>query len=158
MILVADCSALVALSICDSLHLLEALFTRVAVPESVYLEATKPDKHQAQALKHFLQGKVHQVDLRNYVFLDAFADAGETEAMVLYKQLSADKLLIDDRRGRKVAKINQIDTIGSLGILLAAKAKGLVKDVKPLLRQIEQSDIYLSPSLIATVLELAGEN
>lgn len=158
MILVADCSALVALSICDSLHLLEALFTRVAVPESVYLEATKPDKHQAQALKHFLQGKVHQVDLRNYVFLDAFADAGETEAMVLYKQLSADKLLIDDRRGRKVAKINQIDTIGSLGILLAAKAKGLVTEVKPLLSQIEQSDIYLSSSLIATVLELAGES
>jgi len=46
---------------------------------------------EAQALKQFLQGKVHQVDLRNDVFLDAFADAGETEAMVLYKQLSADK-------------------------------------------------------------------
>ncbi|WP_197495957.1 hypothetical protein [Methylomonas sp. DH-1] len=57
----------------------------MAVPESVYLEATKSDKPQAQALKHFLQDKVHQVDLSNYVFLDAFADAGETAAMVLYK-------------------------------------------------------------------------
>jgi len=66
--------------------------------------------------------------------------------------------LIDDRRGRKVAKINQIDTIGSLGILLAAKAKGLVPEVAPLLREIEQSDIYLSPDLIATVLDLSGEN
>jgi len=46
--------------------------------------------------------------------------------------------LIDDRRGRKVAKINQIDVIGSLGILLAAKAKGLVPDVAPLFGQIEQ--------------------
>ncbi|QFY44613.1 DUF3368 domain-containing protein [Candidatus Methylospira mobilis] len=157
MILVADCSALAALSVCDSLHLLEQLFAGVAVPETVYREATEPDKPQAQVLKQFLQGKVHQVDLRNYVFLDAFADAGETEAMVLYKQLSADKLLIDDRRGRKVAKINQIDTIGSLGILLAAKSKGFVPEVAPLLRKIEQSDIYLSPDLIATVLELAGE-
>ena len=61
MILVADCSALVALSICDSLHLLETLFTTVAVPESVYLEATKPDKRQAQALKHFLQGIISSV-------------------------------------------------------------------------------------------------
>lgn len=57
-----------------------------------------------------------------------------------------------------MAKINQIDTIGSLGILLAAKAKGILSEVAPLLRQIEQSDIYLSPDLIATVLELAGEN
>jgi predicted nucleic acid-binding protein len=47
------------------------------------------------------------VNLEAYVFLDAFADAGETKAMLLYKQLAADKLLIDDKRGRKVAKINQ---------------------------------------------------
>ena len=77
--------------------------------------------------------------------------------MLLYKQISADKLLIDDQRGRKVAKINQISTIGSLGVLLAAKEKGLVREVTPLVRQIEKSDIYLSPHLIATVLELAGE-
>lgn len=158
MILVADCSALVALSVCDSLNLLERLFTSIVVPETVYNEATRPDKKQAQALKIFLQGKVRQVNLQNYVFLDAFADAGETEAMLLYKQLSAGKLLIDDRRGRKVAKINQISTIGSLGVMLAAKEKGLVVEIAPLLNQIEQSDIYLSPDLIATVLELAGEN
>jgi predicted nucleic acid-binding protein len=158
MILVADCSALVALSVCGSLNLLEQLFASVVVPETVYLEATQPDKKQAQALKTFLQGKVRQVNLETYVFLDAYADAGETEAMLLYKQLAADKLLIDDKRGRKVAKINQISTIGSLGVLLVAKEKGLIVEVAPLLQQIEQSDIYLSPDLIATVLELAGES
>ncbi len=157
MILVADCSALVALAVCDSLNLLERLFDSVVVPEAVYHEATQPDKKQAQALKIFLQGKVRQVNMQNYVFLDAYADAGETEAMLLYKQLAADKLLIDDKRGRKVAKINQISTIGSLGVLLTAKEKGLVVEVAPLLRKIEQSDIYLSPNLLATVLELAGE-
>ena len=146
MILVADCSALVALSVCGSLNLLEQLFASVVVPETVYLEATRPDKKQAQALKTFLQGKVRQVNLEAYVFLDAFADAGETEAMLLYKQLAADKLLIDDKRGRKVAKINQISTIGSLGVLLVAKEKGLIAEVAPLLQQIEQSDIYLNPN------------
>lgn len=87
MILVADCSALVALSVCNQLNLLEQLFASVAVPETVYFEATRPDKQQAQALRQFLQDKVHKVDLRNYVFLDAFADAGETEAMVLYPSI-----------------------------------------------------------------------
>ena len=158
MILVADCSAPVALSVCGSLNLLEQLFASVVVPETVYLEATQPDKKQAQALKTFLQGKVRQVNLETYVFLDAYADAGETEAMLLYKQLAADKLLIDDKRGRKVAKINQISTIGSLGVLLVAKEKGLIVEVAPLLQQIKQSDIYLSPDLIATFLELAGES
>jgi predicted nucleic acid-binding protein len=58
MILVADCSALVALSVCGSLNLLERLFASVVVPETVYVEATRPDKNQAQALKIFLKGKV----------------------------------------------------------------------------------------------------
>ncbi|MEC4749897.1 DUF3368 domain-containing protein [Methylomicrobium sp. Wu6] len=124
MILVADCSALIALAVCDGLSLLERLFDSVFVPETVYNEAVQPDKKQAQVLKAFLQGKVRQVDLQSYVFLDAFADAGETEAMLLYKQLNADKLLIDDRCGRKVAKINRISTIGSLGVLLVAKETG----------------------------------
>lgn len=128
------------------------------MPETVYNKAIQLDKKQAQALKTFLQGKVLQVDLQSYVFLDAFADAGETEAMLLYKQLNADKLLIDDRRGRKVAKINRISTVDSLGVLLSSKEKGLITEVAPLLRQIEQSDIYLRADLIATVLELAGEN
>ena len=62
MILVADCSALVALSVCGSLNLLEQLFASVVIPETVYFKATRPDKIQAQALKAGLQGKVR----RNY--------------------------------------------------------------------------------------------
>ena len=95
--------------------------------------------------------------MKNYVFLDGFADAGETEAMLLYKQIHADKLLIDDQRGRNVAKINHIETIGSLGVLLVGKQRGLIDEVTPLLSQLNDSDIYLSKQLIATVLELANE-
>lgn len=99
MILVADTSALIALATCHSLELLETIFNEVVVPKAVYDEATQPNKPQALQLKIYLQNKVRQVDLKNFVFLDGFADAGETEAMVLYKQIQADKLLIDDRRG-----------------------------------------------------------
>jgi len=44
MILVADCSALIALSICNRLDILEQIFGQVLVPEAVYLEATQPNK------------------------------------------------------------------------------------------------------------------
>ena len=157
MILIADCSALIALSTCQQLNLLDELFCEVIVPEAVYYEATQPNKKQAKQLKAYLEDKVRRVDMQNYVFLDGFADAGETEAMVLYKQISADKLLIDDQRGRNVAKLNHINTIGSLGVLLVAKQRGLISEIAPLLLQLEKSDIYLSKQLIATVLELANE-
>jgi uncharacterized protein len=77
--------------------------------------------------------------------------------MLLFKQVHADKLLIDDKRGRKVAKINNISTIGSLGILLVAKQAGLITEIAPLIEQVSSSLIYLSPELIQTVLDIAGE-
>ena len=157
MILIADSSALIALSVCDSLKLLDQLFSEVIVPQAVYEEVIKPEKPEAIPLQKYLTDKVVEVDMSHFVYLDAFADAGENEAMLLYKQKSADKLLIDDKRGRKVAKINEISTIGSLGVLLAAKQKGLIPEVKLYIDKIKESRIYLSPSLIQMVLEIANE-
>jgi len=158
MILVADASALIALSACNSLQVLDAIFGTVLVPEAVYLEISVGDKPESEQLRKYLQGKVRHVDMRHFVYLDAYADAGETAAMLLYKELNADYLLIDDKRGRKVAEINQIKTVGSLGVLLQAKRVGLIAAVAPLLAQIESSPVFISRHLLETVLDLAGES
>jgi predicted nucleic acid-binding protein len=158
MILVADASALIALAACDGLTLLDALFGEVVVPEAVYTEVAVAGKPESVRLQSFLQGKVRSVNMQNFVYLDAFADAGETAAMLLYKEIGADYLLIDDKRGRKVAQINQIKTIGSLGVLLQAKRVGLISAVAPLLSQIVKSPVYLNKELVRIVLELAGED
>lgn len=157
MILVADASALIALATCNSLDLLEALFGNVLVPEAVYEEVAAQGKPQSARLRSYLQGKVRAVDMQHFIYLDAFADAGETQAMLLYKEVAADYLLIDDRRGRKVAKINQIKTVGSMGVLLQAKRAGIISHVAPLIELITASPIFMSENLIQTVLELAGE-
>ena len=67
-------------------------------------------------------------------------------------------MLIGDKRGRKVAQINQIKTIGSMGVLLQAKHAGLISQVKPLITQIAVSSVFMGAGLIQTVLELAGES
>ena len=157
MILVADCSALIALAACSALHLLDRLFGTVVVPEAVYREAVIGDKPQARQLQRHLQGRVRTIDPSYPVLLDGVSDRGETEAMILYRQLAADRLLIDDRRGRRVARINNIEVIGSLGVLLAAKQAGCINAVKPYVLQMTAADIYVTSDLIATVLELAAE-
>ena len=58
MILVADASALIALSACDSLHLLDAIFGNVIVPEAVYFEVVVTGKPQSERFQSYLQGKV----------------------------------------------------------------------------------------------------
>ena len=78
--------------------------------------------------------------------------------MFFSKELEADYLLIDDKRGRKVAALNQIKTVGSLGVLLQAKRAGLIASIAPLLAQLDASPVFISRNLVETVLELAGES
>ena len=89
MILVADASALIALSACDSLHLLEALFGNVIVPEAVFFEVAGTNKPQSERLRNYLQGKVRAVNMDHFVYLDAFADAGETQAMLQWHYIKS---------------------------------------------------------------------
>lgn len=142
---------------CDGLSLLDTLFGTVIVPEAVYREAIVGDKPQARKLKDYLHDKARKIDSLDSVLLDGFSDLGETEAMLLYRQYSADKLLIDDKRRRRVAKINQISTIGSLGVLLAAKRVGAIDRIFPFVNKLLSSDLYLSADLVATVMDIAGE-
>jgi uncharacterized protein len=157
MILIADSSALIALSIADGLHLLDAMFGEVLVPEAVFNECTHKGKPQASELENYLSGKVRNVDTSQQIRLNALADLGETEAMILYKQLSADRLLIDDKNARRIAKLNDINTIGSIGILLAAKERGLIAAIRPMLDAVMQPPLYMGRALYQQALTLAGE-
>ncbi len=57
--------------------------------------------------------------------------AGEAEAITLAVELKADLLLID-RKGTYSAKEFNLKTIGVLGILLVAKYKNIISEIKPL--------------------------
>ena len=127
------------------------------MPEAVYREAVVGSKLEAERLRRYLHGRVRALDPELPILLDGFSDAGETEAMLLYRQLRADYLLIDDRRGRLMAHIYNIQVIGSLGVLLGAQRAGLIEAVKPYVQRLSASDLYLSDALVSTVLEIAGE-
>ena len=77
--------------------------------------------------------------------------------MALYKQLSADALLIDDHRARIIAEHNQINCIGALGLLLVAKQRGEIHAIAPYVQKLRQSSIYYGDILLDRVMKLAGE-
>lgn len=54
MILIADSSALIALSVAESLHFLDQLFGAVWVPQAVFDECTFEGKPQSLELRHYL--------------------------------------------------------------------------------------------------------
>lgn len=157
MLIVADTSALVALAACASLPLLDDLFSEVRVPDAVFRECTVSGKPFAEPLRSYLEDRVVHIDLSEFIVGASGLGQGELEAIALYKRLDADRLLVDDGRGRRFARANGVDVIGSAGILLAAKSEGLLPAVAPLLEQIQSAGIHLSAALLQKVLQMADE-
>lgn len=157
MLIVADSSALVALATCDALELLAALYDDVKVPQAVFDEVTISGKPEVRTLTEFLTERVVPVDITQFVFMAGGLGKGEIEAMLLYKVIAADFLLIDDRRARAVAESNGIRCIGALGILLLAKHRNLISHITPFVSILRNSPIHYSTNLLEKTLQLAGE-
>jgi predicted nucleic acid-binding protein len=157
MIVIADASPLVTLTICDSLDILDKLFNNVKVSQAVYEEVTVGGKLGSDKLKEYLQGKVIDLDLSSFVIEGNSLDKGELSSIALYKHLQADYLLIDEKAGRKVAKLNNIKVIGSLGVLIEAKKKGILKSIKPHIKILKLSQIYFNPNLLDYALKMVNE-
>ncbi|HEX2209382.1 MAG TPA: DUF3368 domain-containing protein [Longimicrobium sp.] len=77
--------------------------------------------------------------------------------MALYEELSADQLLVDDERARKIARLNAIQVAGSVGVLLLAKRAGRVNAIKPHIAAVQSAGIHMSTALVRDALRLAGE-
>ncbi len=73
------------------------------------------------------------------------------------EEIEADAVLIDDLKGRKTAMLRGLTVIGTIGVLLDAKERGLVDDVKPLLDELIRKKIRISRELYNHALELAQE-
>ncbi len=85
-------------------------------------------------------------------------DLGEAEAIALAVEKQADLLLIDERRGRQVAARMGLTSIGLLGILLEAKRRECLSEVKPILDDlIAKAGFWVSSPLYARVLQAAAE-
>ena len=82
---------------------------------------------------------------------------GESEAILLAEQVGARFLLIDDARGRRIARGRGIPVVGVAGVLLSAKSRGVLAKVRPVLDTLSEVGYRLSPRLVAAVLERAGE-
>lgn len=91
-------------------------------------------------------------------FLNDSLDLGESEAIVLAKELGAEILLIDERLGTAKARELGVETIGLLGVLVRAKELGIIPRLKPVLVELRDiAGFWMSEALISRVLKSVGE-
>jgi len=158
MIIVCDSSPIIALALCGQLELLDKLFNDVLIPQEVYSESTKRGKEPTPVIQKWAVGKIVEViDRKKVNIFSETLDKGESEAIVLYLEKSADYLLIDEKKGRKTAIENGIKVVGSLGVLIMAKRKGLLQSIKPSLDILRLSSTRISEFLYKQALKMADE-
>ncbi len=73
-------------------------------------------------------------------------------------EVEARLLLLDDQAARRLALGLHLPIIGTLGLLLAAKRKGLLEAVKPCLDQLLSYEFRVSTDLYDRVLRDADES
>ncbi|MBN2443608.1 MAG: DUF3368 domain-containing protein [Spirochaetales bacterium] len=86
-------------------------------------------------------------------------DEGEAEAIALAKEKKAAFLLIDEMKGRLIAEREGITIIGLIGVLLAAKNRGLISSLKEMIELLEtNAGFWISEEFKTRILDVAGES
>ena len=83
---------------------------------------------------------------------------GEAEAIALALEMTADRLLIDERDGRKLARQLGLRLTGVLGVLLRAKKTGRIQAIKPEIEALRtKARFFVASHLETAILAEAGE-
>jgi len=160
MLIISDTTPIISLMKAGQLGLLEKMFGSVVIPKAVYDELTvnKNFEKEIDSFKRCTFVKVETVEnessvniLRNVTGLDA----GESEAIVMVEEKQADLLLMDEHKGRQVAKKMGIRITGTIGILLQAFDESFLtrEDVEQCLLLLKESNIRVSEGLCNKVYE-----
>lgn len=148
-IIVADTSCLILFYKIGELELLHRVFGQIIITEVVSIEFGRP-------LPYWFLIKNPKSNI--YSGLLGTLDAGEATSISLATEYKECLLIIDELKGRTVAKELRLKISGSLGVLVTAKSKGVINSVKPILNKIRQTDFRISDELIQKALILANEN
>jgi predicted nucleic acid-binding protein len=155
---VSNTTPIISLLKLNQLEILRELYTEVIIPKAVYLEIENgKHKEYYQDLSKLSWIRIQKIQDKlslNY-FLDL--DAGEAEAIILANEIGADLIIIDEKLGRLYAKHAELKVTGTLGILLKAKNIGIIKNIKPLLIELTEKNVWISNRLIDEICKLSDE-
>lgn len=147
-LIISDTSCLIALSKIGKLDLLKELYQEIFITTEVYKEfgGRLPDWIIIIEVKSKYKQKELEVKL----------DKGEASSIALALESKNPTLIIDEIKGRKIARSFNLNMIGTIGIIILAHKKGLISDVVEIILQLVRKGFKLSDTLISKIIEKYG--
>lgn len=147
--IISDASCIILLDKIGELILLKKLFGKITTTKQIAKEFAKPLPDWLE-IKEAKEKKYQKI-------LEATVDKGEASAIALALECDDCLLIIDDLKGRKLARKLGLHLTGTLGILVGAKQSGYIKSVTSILKKIKNTNFRLTKELEETVLAKAKE-
>jgi predicted nucleic acid-binding protein len=160
MIVVSDTTPLIPLLKAGRLDTLEKLFGEVRIPVAVFEELTSNPRYSDEAATirsypHIDILSVSDTDAVEQVSQEDGLDLGESEAIVLTKEISADLLLMDEAKGRDIARSMGLRITGTVGILLLSYERGILdkSEIIDCVERLRDANRFIGERYLQLLLE-----
>ena len=148
-IIISDTSCLIALDRIARLDILNQVFGTIYTTHIVAHEFEDP-------LPNWILIK-SVTDNDKFEQLKLSLDPGEASAIALALEIDDSVLIIDEKKGRKIALDLNLEIIGTLKVLLIAKNKGVISSVNDIVLELQKASFRFNKIIVEEILKLAGE-
>lgn len=148
---VINAGPLVALSLAGRLDLLPVLFKEFWIPEAVYREVAVAGlgRPGATSLADAAWTERVRPAPEPDPLLVSELDQGEAAVISLARACVPCMAIIDEKRGRRIAHhVYGLPVKGTAGLLVEAKRRGLLNDLRSTLLDLKRAGYYLSDTII----------
>ena len=148
-IIISDASCLIALTNINALWILENVYQKVYITQTILNEYELP-------IPDFIE--VKEVNDTNLLrVLNGYLDPGEASAIALGIENPDSILILDDLKGRKEAKKLNLRFTGTLGVLIRAKKENHIADVLFYFDLLRESGFRISDNIIELAIKLSNQ-
>lgn len=158
--IIADAGPVIALCKIQELRLLDQLFETCFITEEVYQEVISGNDIAVNCLQSTVKNHHIKIEPIKNINSDLkiLLDLGEASSITLALKQKQCALLIDEEKGRHIAKQYKLSVIGLAGLLILAKKQYLIDAVLPLLIDVRNNGYWLSNHFLHEVAKLSNEN
>lgn len=156
---ILNASPIILLGKADLLKTISPLAKSWIIPKGVVREVEKKRSIEPYLTGLSYKSKVIQESSSTTHPMIAAWDLGQGESEVLTLALEKDGVcvVLDDLQARKCAALFDIPLIGSIGLIILAKRKGLIDLAKPKIERLKAAGLHIDNMMLDRIYMRIGE-